>query len=250
MARLNQIVAVVNGKKTQAQRDITELHKRALKGELYDGHLRKYEPAEDESSQGFGAEKHPDEVKKVQLQAEKVLGEARGVWTQLFDVIFTQDVANTTAKADIIVDDDEVIAEGVPVTYLMFLEKQLVDICTFLEKLPELDPSDDWKMDAAKGVFATAPTSKLSTRKITDKIVKYEATVEHPAQVDLIQVDRVVGNWITAKFSGRMEATRKLVLLERVRKLQHAVKFAREQANMNEVENQEIGRAVFDFLLR
>ena len=37
-------------------------------------------------------------------------------------------------------------------------------------------------------------------------------------------------------------------LLERVEKLQHAVKFAREEANNTEVSDQRVGAAVFDYL--
>jgi hypothetical protein len=37
-------------------------------------------------------------------------------------------------------------------------------------------------------------------------------------------------------------------LLERVEKVQHAVKFAREEANNHEADEQKIGRAVLGYL--
>jgi hypothetical protein len=50
------------------------------------------------------------------------------------------------------------------------------------------------------------------------------------------------------KFSGALPAKRVNDLLERVEKLQHAVKFAREEANNIEVDQQKVGRTLLQFL--
>jgi hypothetical protein len=50
------------------------------------------------------------------------------------------------------------------------------------------------------------------------------------------------------KFSGALPAKRVNELLERVEKLQHAVKFAREEANNQEADEQKIGRSVLSYL--
>ena len=50
------------------------------------------------------------------------------------------------------------------------------------------------------------------------------------------------------KFSGAMPARRVNEILERVEKLQQAVKFAREEANNVEIEDQRIGEQVFYYL--
>ena len=39
-----------------------------------------------------------------------------------------------------------------------------------------------------------------------------------------------------------------IILLERVEKLQQAVKFAREEANNTEVTDQKVGAAIFGYL--
>jgi hypothetical protein len=57
-----------------------------------------------------------------------------------------------------------------------------------------------------------------------------------------------IGYWTTVKFSGALPARRVNQLLERVEKVQQAVKFARKEANGTEVEDQRIGDAVFGFL--
>jgi len=45
----------------------------------------------------------------------------------------------------------------VPVTYLLFLEKQLTDLRTFVDKLPVLDPSVVWLQDPSSGDWRSEP---------------------------------------------------------------------------------------------
>jgi hypothetical protein len=51
------------------------------------------------------------------------------------------------------------------------------------------------------------------------------------------------------KFSGALPAKRVTQLLERVEKLQQAVKFAREEANNAEVVDRHVGDKIFSYLL-
>ena len=64
-----------------------------------------------------------------------------------------------------------------------------------------------------------------------------------------VREDVTVGFWRTVKFSGALPAKRVNELLERVEKLQEAVKFAREEANNAETSDQKVGDAVFKFLI-
>ncbi len=48
--------------------------------------------------------------------------------------------------------------------------------------------------------------------------------------------------------SGSLPAQRVNELLSRVEKLQQAVKFAREEANSLEVEDQKVGETIFKYL--
>jgi hypothetical protein len=88
----------------------------------------------------------------------------------------------------------------------------------------------------------------VRTKKVPRNHVKAEATEKHPAQVEVYHEDVVVGYWRTVKFSGALPAQRVNELLERVEKLQAAVKFAREDANGTEVTDQKPGKKVFDYL--
>ena len=151
------------------------------------------------------------------------------------------------AKADVVVDG-QALLKDVPVAYLLFLEKQLVDLHTFVRKLPVLDASESWEYDSSADCYATEPVQTVRTKKIPRNHVKAEATEKHPAQVEVYHEDVVVGYWRTIKFSGALPAKRVSTLLERVEKLQQAVKFAREEANNTEAVDKHVGDRVFGYL--
>jgi hypothetical protein len=241
MARLNQIIAVEKGVKSRSYAELTDAHQGLQKTALLAGISRSYQ-AKDEDG-----EQYPPESTRVQLRAEDVLRSTSATLTRLFDVTATKDWANCSAKGDVKVDGT-VLLEGVPATYLLFLEKQLVDLHTFVSKLPGLDASESWTFDQAADCWATDPVQTTKTKKIPRNHVKAEATEKHPAQVEVYYEDVVVGHWRTVKFSGALPAKRIKELLERVDKLQQAVKYAREEANNAEVTDQRVGEKVFDYL--
>lgn len=241
MTKLNQIIAVLSGKKTQSQKDLTEIYKRLQKPAMFDGISRTYQPTDEDG------ETQPAEQKFVQYTARQAMGDARRAVESLFDVAATQDWSNCSAKGDVIVDGKTVLSE-VPVTYLLFLEKQLVDLQTFVSQLPVLDPAEKWTWDEAADCFASQPFFTNRTKKTPRSHVLYEATKEHPAQVEMFTEDIKAGEWRTVKFSGALRAQDKNSVLERIRKLQEAVKFGREQANGMEVTDVKTSAAIFDFV--
>jgi len=241
MPRLNQIIAIEKYAKGQAARDFTDAHQLLQKPALLAGIARTYRPIDDDGDQ------LPPESTRVQVRAEEGIQAIIVIMTKLFDVTATKDWANQSAAADVVVDGD-VIVENVPVTYLLFLEKQLVDLHTFIKKLPVLDASEIWSLDSAQNVWATEPVETTKTKKLLRNHVKSEATPQHPAQVDVYTEDVVIGRWHTVKYSGAMPTARVALLLERVRKLQEAVKFAREEANGATVDHQKVGEPIFTYL--
>jgi hypothetical protein len=241
MAKLNQIIAVEKGIKSQSLRDLTDSHQMLQKTSLLSGISRTYRPKDEEGEQ------LPPESTKVQVKTEEVIRRTVEVLTRLFDVTATKDWANTQAKADVVVDS-QVLLSQVPATYLLFLEKQLVDLHTFVSKLPVLDASETWTLDNSADAWATEPMQTTRTKKIPRNHVKAEATEHHPAQVEVYYEDVVVGYWRTVKFSGSLPATRVNELIERVEKLQQAVKYAREEANGIEVQDQKVGETVFKYI--
>jgi hypothetical protein len=169
------------------------------------------------------------------------------VLTRLFDVTATKDWANCVARADVVVDGRPLLSD-VPVSYLLFLEKQLVDLHTFVKKLPLLDAAESWNFEESADYWRTEQVRTIRTKKVPRNHVKAEATEKHPAQVEVYYEDVPVGYWTTVKFSGALPARRVNELVDRVEKLQQAVKFAREEANALEVTDQRVGDAVFGYL--
>jgi hypothetical protein len=241
MARLNQIIAVEKGVKSRSFSELTEAHHALQKSALLSGIARTYQPKDEEGEQ------LPPESTRVQVKADEVIRHTVGILTRLFDVTATKDWTNCEAKADVVVDG-EALLRDVPVSYLLFLEKQLVDLHTFVKKLPVLDAADSWTYDASADCYATDPVQTVRTKKIPRNHVKAEATEKHPAQVDVYYEDVTVGYWRTVKFSGALPAKRINELLERVEKVQQAVKFAREEANNAEAVDRHVGEKVFGYL--
>jgi hypothetical protein len=95
----------------------------------------------------------------------------------------------------------------------------------------------------------TDEVRSVKTKKIPQAFVRAAATKEHPAQVDLVAEDVIIGYWKTIKMSGALPAKRIADVLERITKLQAAVKIAREEANTIQTDKCEIGKAVFAYLL-
>lgn len=241
MAKLNQIIAIEKGVKSQSLRDLTDAHQLLQKSAALSGIARTYRPKDEDGEQ------LPPESTKVQTKAGDVIRKTVEIMTRLFDVTATKDWANTQAKADIVVDGKVLLAQ-VPATYLLFLEKQLVDLHTFVRKLPILDASETWTFDNSADSWATEPVQTTKTKKIPRNHVKAEATEHHPAQVEVYYEDVIIGHWRTVKFSGALPATRVNELIERVEKLQEAVKFAREEANNLEVTDQKVGATVLQYI--
>ncbi len=241
VAKLNQIIAVEKGVKSKSQQDLTAAQHGLQKPALLSGIARTYRPKDEEGEQ------LPPESTRVQIQAEDVLRSTATTLTRLFDVTATKDWANCTARADVTVDGRPLLTQ-VPVAYLLFLEKQLGDLAAFVRKLPVLDASESWVQDPSTDAWKTEPVRTVRTKKVPRNHVKAEATEKHPAQVDVYYEDIPVGYWTTMKFSGALPARRVNELLDRVEKLQTAVKFAREEANGAEVTDQRVGDAVFGYL--
>lgn len=244
MAKLNQIIAIEKGIKSRVYGEITTLDKAIQKPDLFNGMVRRYLPKDDADE-----EKLPGETKRVQFVVTDVLRSVARMSTEWYDVTARKDWSNSAARADIVVDG-AVIVEAVPVTYLLFLEKQLTDVRTFVDRLPVLDEAEAWTKDPNSGLYKTDPTQTHRTKKVQRSLVLIQPTVEHPGQAQLVTEDVIAGFWELIKHSGAMPKPDKIALLERVEKLLQATKQAREAANaIDELPAPKVGDAIFTYLL-
>lgn len=241
MVKLHQIIAVEKGIKSSTQQTITDAYHQFQKPALFSGITRTYRPRDEEGEQ------FPAESTRVQLRAAQLIREVAAALTQLFDSVAEKDAANTHAHADVIVDGVTLL-KAVPATTLLFLEKQLVDMHTFVKKLPTLDAAEQWVFSSEADCWATEPTQTVRTKKVPRSFVKSPATKEHPAQVEMYYEDQTIGYWHTTKFSGALPQSQVNTLLSRVERLQQAVKMAREAANEQETTPVRIGEQLLGWL--
>lgn len=240
---MHQIIAVEKDVRQTAQRRITDAYHEAQQSQRLIGFSRTYTPRQD------GDQVLPPETKLVEVSVQSVLARSRAEFERLWDVVATKDFGNTTARADIILDDGGVIARDIPATYLLWLEKELNDLHTLISKLPVLDPSEQWDWSAEKNVFQTPAVETLRTKKEPRAFTLAPATDKHPAQVEMYHEDVPVGTWSTVKFSGALPATELKDLVDRVNELRNAVKQARARANETEVEQVEVAAPLLAFVL-
>lgn len=241
MAKLNQILAIEKTEKTQLHKHISALHHATQKPQLVNGHHKVFHPKEEDG------ETFPDDKQVVQHRYIEAIEQVTDYMAKLMDVTATKDFANVHAKADVVVDGVTLIPDA-PVSYLLFLEKELQDLYTFVEKIVELDPAETWTHDDNLGLYRSEPVKTQRTAKRIRPIVKYDATEHHPAQTELITEDVVIGHWTTTKYSGAIPRPQKKAILQRISTVIKAVKFAREQANGVEAERQHVGRAILNYI--
>jgi hypothetical protein len=243
MKKLNQIVAVEKSIKSQTQSTITKIHRQNQKQDLFNGFNKSYRAKNEED------ETLPGENKKVQVTVDENIEMFEKALTELLNITASKDYGNMSARADVVVDGEILIKEA-PVPYLLFLEKQLNDIKTFISELPVLDSSEEWEQDVNSGLYKTIPTETHRTKKVQKPIVLFPATDRHAAQTQLITEDIVVGYWKIIKTSGALPIPLKKKYLERVEKLSIAVKYAREEANSSDAVEKEVGKKIFGYLFR
>ncbi len=245
MSKLHQVTAVLKGVKAKAYSDVSALHKDAQKADPYTGHTKTYRKIHEDG------EELPADSKKVVLQASQVLAKLAKIQTDLFDLTAQQEWANQHAVSDVVVNGVTLLS-AVPVTYLMFLEKQLTDVYTFVDKMPTLDENKDWTVDPNTNLFRTEKSSTQRTKKVQRAIVLYDAVIKDgtalPAQTQMITEDVIAGFWDTIHLSGALTIPRKEEILGRISALQRAVKVARENANATDVSEHSVGGPVFAYL--
>lgn len=239
--RLNQVLAIEKGVKTRFHSEVSEYHKKTQKPELMNGFTKTFRSKEE------GGDTFPPENKVIQHTYVEVFKDVTKSLGELIDVTATKDWTNCVAKADVKLDG-EVLLEKVPATHLLFLESKLQDLHTFVSKMVELDPADEWIWDPSNGYNRTKPIAQHRTAKVQKAIELVAPTKEHPGQAQLITQDVVIGYWDTVKLSGALPRTLKASLLQKLEKLMNAVKIAREEANVTEVISVKHGEKLMNFL--
>ena len=166
------------------------------------------------------------------------------------DAVLQKELTNQTASADLIVEG-VTLATKVPATFLLGLENKLKFVRAVYEAIPTLPPGYSWEKDETKGdgVWRSKnPENKYKTAKTFKHKVLYEATKEHPAQIERWEEVENVGMYVFERWFGMFSPARKSDVLEKIDILLRAVKKARQKANSVDVVKSRIGSKIFDFI--
>ena len=230
MAKLHERIGLRKGEIGRNKARLTEILHGFKKPVIFGGFAKSYEAVDE------GGEQLPGENKRVQRKVSDDLTSIRESLRALWDTVGSVEAGNCEAKADIVVGGTPIM-ENVPVTNLLFLEKQLTDLRTATENIPTLSPDFNWSLDENSGLYKTGEVKTHRNVKHMQPIVLHPPTVEHPAQTQLVEETKLAGYWNSVQHSGAMPATQKTILVGRVEQMLDAVKAARARANGEEAPN-------------
>lgn len=196
-----------------------------------------------------------EEQSDIQSTIRKEMEWISGILAKDIDVGHQIDIANTLAKADVVLEDSgETLLKDVPATSLLQLEKRLKQVHEMLVSIPTLDPAKGFAPDTANevGIYKAREVTKPRTKKATVPIVLFPATKEHPAQTQLVSEDVPTGTIQEQEWSALLTPALKGDLLERNEKLLRAVKRARSRANEIELDvvGHKIGKRLLEWVFK
>jgi len=249
MPKLHELLAVGTNLENQANKTRTDLMATfEKKRHLFEQKLVTFKPNEE------GATPVTEAQSDIQSTVAKEVEWISQILAKNVDVGYQIDLANTLAKADIVTEDGQTVATGVPATSLLQLEKQLKQVHELLVSIPTLDPAKGFSQDEQreKGVFKARDVNKSRTKKLPKVVVLHPPTKEHPAQTQLLQEDVPVGTILEQEWSAMITPATKSDLIERCEVLTRAVKRARSRANEQELDvaSHKIGKRLLEFVFK
>lgn len=248
MAKLHQLLATDASQKGQAQRVRLELQNTfEKKRHLFEEKRVTFTPNTENAAPVTEAQSD------IQSTVRSEVAWLNNILTKALDAAYAIDIANTQAKADVVLDG-EVLAKAVPATALLQLEKRIKEVQEFLRTIPTLDPAKGFTADKDKGVgvYVARDVRKNRTSKETIPLVLYPSTDKHPAQVEKIVKDVTIGTILEQEWSALITPALKAELLERAENLARAVATARSKANDQEIDTaaNKVGAALLGYIYK
>lgn len=239
MKKLHELLSVEPDLRTEAQKVSDEVRKTLADPRLVTGLIRIFRPLVDDE------DPEPDERTEMITTATAELDRFNLAMGKFVDSALTKEMTNTEASADLKVGGKVFV---LPATALLNLENRLGEIRKVYAATPTLDPAEIWHYDSDLEVHVSNVRKTFKTRKVPKTHVAYEATEDHPAQVQIYNEDIRVGERETILHSGAVTLARKRLLLSRIDTFSKEVKQARQRANDIEVKKVEIAEIIFDVI--
>lgn len=249
MAKLHEILAV-EGSKLQTAKNILKETEQTFSNRkyLFEGLINNIESKLEKDDPKYAEFPDATEVKEV---AETVPGKLDYLCKTLlewFNIVAQKDLANTEAKADLIIDDD-ILLKNVPSVTLLFIENKMKEVRNLFNAIPVLDTAKVWEPTSTPNVFKHTPTSKVVKESIEELQVVVQQSDKHPAQVAKVVRQEIRAIKHTTELSSFVSSYQKHIYLSKCDKIIEAAKAARQRANCVEAIPVDISSAIFDYLL-
>ena len=248
MGKLHELLAVEGNLETQAEKVRADLANAfEKKAHLFREKKTVFKPSVEDERESTTVECDLQTTVKAQLdELSEYLAKS---WDAAIQVAET----NTKARADIVLEDDEqtVLVVGMTATSLLDLEKKVAKVRELLKSIQTLDSAMGFQADPQRGanVWKAREVVKTKTKKVHEVITKAQPTKEHPAQTELLWLDKPIGELHEQEWSGLITPAEKTQLLARVEMLERAVRKARSRANDTEVEaNRKVAKKLLQFV--
>ncbi len=216
----------------------------------FDGHSKSLKMIEDSAANTAIEEQSRDE-KPVTTTVFDTLEYALDVFGRAEDLQYQKNAANRRATADVMWRGSVLLGD-MPVDELLGLEARIAKLRQLYAEVPTLDATKHWVFAPSIGahVYETQfPEGSTKTDKQVFPVVMSPATDKHPAQVQAVQKDAVVGKFTTIKRSGAATATQKAEAIKLIDELLIEIKQARMRANETEVDKGSIASVLVPLLL-
>lgn len=249
MSKLHQVIAVEGQVEDKFSAILKETLNTFRKEEFFTGYHKRYEPFDDDPEKEKGL---PDESRELTTTVHDKLSYFFKHVENYFDLLYQKEVGNQNAVADLNFNGT-VIAEKVPATFLLGMEKRLTKLRQVFLSIPALESHIKWEKreDIGKNIWARAvPEERNRTRKVPRFKVLYEATPQHPAQIDKWDDTEIIGRYVTQYFSGAIPSSKKSEILERLDEMIISIKKARQKANEVKIDqNNKIANKILGAIL-
>lgn len=217
---------------------------------FFEGHSKTLKMLE-ESAANEAVEAQARDEKPVVTTVYDTLQYALGVYAKAEDLQAQKNKTNQAAKATVMFRGAPLL-EDMPVDELLGLESRLGTLRQLMVAVPTLDATKHWERDEAlvEGVYKTKyPEETTKTEKTLVPITLKEATDKHPAQVQTVNKDSVIGKFTTVRYSGAATAQQKAEAIKLIDELMVEIKQARMRANETEVVDCKVANTITSLIL-
>lgn len=238
MAKQYELLAVEPDLRQKAGAELKRLLA-VFKSGSFVGQLISYHPVlEDEGE-------IPEEKTELVTTVKAELSQFEKIFGGYLDVSIQKELTNSGAQATIEVGD---LSFDLSATALLNLESKLEDVRKIYLQLPTLDPTESWSFSEEQDAFVSGTRVAFRTKKVPKAFVAYEATKEHPAQIETFTEDIDTHRRETIISSGAISVGDKRRRIERIEKLISAVKQARQRANDIDASNERLSEEIFAYI--